>query len=76
MKKEPKRNTKKGGLPATSVLADPLDRFALPAGTKGPRLSQLPDPGQKGGPFCPALAVPIGKPGQKGFPDRDKSLVL
>jgi len=23
--------------------------------------------------FCPGLAFPVGKPGQQGFPNRDKS---
>ena len=39
-------------------------------------LSRLPDPGQKGTPFCPGLAFPVGKPGQQGFPNRDKSTFL
>jgi len=52
-------------VPATLTLADP-----------GPHLSRLADPGPKGGPFCPALAVPVGKPGQKAFPNRDKFSVL
>ena len=30
-------------------------------------LSRLPDPGQKGTPFCPGLAFPVGKPGQQGI---------
>jgi len=30
-------------------------------------------PGTKGPPsFCPGLAFPVGKPGQQGFPNRDK----
>ena len=39
-------------------------------------LSRLPDPGQKGTPFCPGLAVPVGKPGQQRFPNQDKFDVL
>ena len=31
-----------------------LSRLVLPTGTKGPLLSRLPDPGQKGTPFVPA----------------------
>ena len=30
-------------------------------------------PGTKGHPFCPELAFPVGKPGQQGFSNRDKS---
>src|SRR6185312_15320136 len=41
-----------------------LSRLVLPTGTKCPLLSRLPDPGQKGTPFCPGLAFPVGKPGQ------------
>ena len=44
--------------------------------TKGPLLSRLPDPGQKGTPFCPGLSFPVGKPGQQRFPNRDKSTFL
>jgi len=39
-------------------------------------LSRLPDPGQKGTPFCLGLAFPVGKPGQQRFPNRDKSTFL
>ena len=39
-------------------------------------LSRLPDPGQKGTPFCLGLAFPVGKPGQQWFPNRDKSTFL
>ena len=39
-------------------------------------LSRLPDPGQKDPPFCPGLAFPVGKPGQQGFPNRDKLAFL
>ena len=53
-----------------------LSRLVLPTGTKGPLLSRLPDPGQKGTPFCPGLAFPVGKPGQQRFPNRDKSTFL
>ena len=66
---------------------DLLSRLVLPTGTKGCArhvvlaapgcfLSRLPDPGQKGTPFCPSLAFPVGKPGQKGFPNRDNIDVL
>ena len=41
-----------------------LSRLVLPTGTKCLLLSRLPDPGQKGTPFCPGLAFPVGKPGQ------------
>ena len=27
-------------------------------------------------PFCPGLAFSVGKPGQQGFPNRDKSTFL
>ena len=50
-----------------------LSRLVLPTVTKGHLLSRLPDLGQKGNPFCPGLAFPVGKPGQQGFPNRDKS---
>ena len=30
-------------------------------------------PGTKDHPFCPGLALPVGKPGQQGFPNRNKS---
>ena len=50
---------------------DLLSRL-VPTGTKGCFLSRLPDPGQKGTPFCPDLAFPVGKPGQKGFPNRER----
>jgi len=33
-------------------------------------------PGTKGPPFCPGLAFPVGKPGQQGFPNRDKLAFL
>ena len=33
-------------------------------------------PGTKGHPFCPGLAFPVGKPGQQGFPNWDKSTFL
>jgi len=42
----------------------------LPTGTKGCFLSRLPDPGQKGTPFCPGLTFPVEKPEQKEFPNR------
>ena len=42
-----------------------LSRLVLPTGTKGCLLSRLPDPGQKSSPFCPGIAFPVGKPGQK-----------
>ena len=50
-----------------------LSRLVLPIGTKGCLLSRLPDPGQKSSSFCPGMAFPVGKPGQKRFPNRDKS---
>ena len=53
-----------------------LSRLVLPIGTKGPLLSRLPDPGQKGTPFYPGLAFSVGKLGQQGFPNRDKSTFL
>ena len=47
------------GAPATWALA-------APTGTKGHLLSRLPDPGQKGTPFCPGLA--LGNRDNTGLP--------
>ena len=45
-----------------------LSRLVLPTGTKGPLLSRLPDPGQKGTPFVPDWRSRLGNWDNSGFP--------
>ena len=45
-----------------------LSRLVLPTGTKGPLLSRLPDPGQKGTPFVPDWRSRLGNRDNSGFP--------
>ena len=45
-----------------------LSRLVLPTGTKGPLLSRLPDPGQKGTPFVPDWRSRLGNRDNRGFP--------
>ena len=51
----------------------------LPTGAKGPahvtRTKGEPDakPGLKEGPFSSGFVLPVGKPGLKGFPNREYS---
>jgi len=56
--KEQKKNTK--GVPATSALADPLIPVGVTNRDQRPSFVPVSWPGTKG-----ALAVPVGKPGQK-----------
>ena len=45
-----------------------LSRLVTPIGTKGPLLSRLPDPGQKGTPFVPDWRSRLGNRDNSGFP--------
>ena len=51
--------------------------MVIPTGTKGPphvaRPCLVPDekPELKEGPFSPGFVLPVGKPGLKGFPNRE-----
>ena len=45
-----------------------LSRLVLPTGTKGPLLSRLPDPGQKGTPFVLDWHSRLGNRDNRGFP--------
>ena len=50
--------------------------MVFPTGTKGPPLVLGVKPGLKEGTFSPGLVLPVGKPGLKGFPNREQKALL
>ena len=51
------------------------NRPFVPVGNTN-RDKRVRQPRGAGSPFCPGLVVLVGKPGQQGFPNRDKSVFL